>query len=109
MTELLGELRRLVSATPDGEMVRGMVPRRASSAAAGSADEAVQVYELLGKVDDLKAVIPGVERLIIDRVLQRVKGNQSRAARALNLSRGALIAKIRDYEIPDYRTLRKKS
>jgi len=109
MTELLGELRRLVSATPNGEMVRGMVPRRASSAAAGSADEAAQVYELLGKVDDLKAVIPGVERLIIDRVLQRVKGNQSRAARALNLSRGALIAKIKEYEIPDYRTPRKKS
>ena len=58
--------------------------------------------------DDLKEVIPGVERLIIDRVLRRVKGNQSQAARTLNLSRGALIAKIKEYEIEDYRALRRK-
>ena len=58
--------------------------------------------------DNLKEVIPGVERLIIDRVLRRVKGNQSQAARTLSLSRGALIAKIKDYEIPDYRALRRK-
>jgi len=32
MTELLGELRRLVSATPEGEMVRGSVRRSAISA-----------------------------------------------------------------------------
>jgi len=59
-------------------------------------------------VDDLKVVIPGIERLIIDRVLRKTRGNQSKAARILNLSRGALIAKMKDYEIPDYRYLRKK-
>ncbi len=57
--------------------------------------------------DDLKVVIPAVERLLIERVLRRAKGNQSRAARELNLSRGALIAKIKDYEIPDFRSLRR--
>jgi len=57
--------------------------------------------------DDLKIVIPAVERLLIDRVLRRAKGNQSRAARELNLSRGALISKIKDYDIPDYRSLRR--
>ena len=46
--------------------------------------------------------------MIIDRVLHRVKGNQSKAARVLNLSRGALISKIKDYEIPDYRSLRSR-
>jgi DNA-binding NtrC family response regulator len=109
MTELLAELRRLVSATPDGEMVRGVVPRRASSGAPISADQTSDVYDLLAKNDDLKEVVPEVERLVIDRVLRRVKGNQSRAARTLNLSRGALISKIKDYEIPDYRSSRKKS
>jgi DNA-binding protein Fis len=53
-------------------------------------------------------VIPGIERLVIDRVLCREKGNQSQAARVLNLSRGALIAKIKEYGIPDYRSLRRK-
>jgi len=108
MTELLAELRRLVSATPDGEMVRGVVPRRASSGAPISVDPTSDAYDLLAKNDNLKEVVPEVERLIIDRVLRRVKGNQSRAARNLNLSRGALISKIKDYEIPDYRASRKK-
>ncbi len=108
MTELIAELRRLVSATPDGEMVRGVVPRRASSGAAITVDSTSDVYDLLAKSDDLKEVIPEIERLVIDRVLRRVKGNQSRAARTLNLSRGALISKIKDYEIPDYRSSRNK-
>lgn len=109
MTELLGELRRLVSATPDGEMVRGVVPRRASTALGSPAEDTEFVFGSLIENDDLKMVIPGVERLIIDRVLNRLKGNQSQAARTLNLSRGALISKIKDYEIPDYRALRRKS
>jgi len=107
MTELLGEVRRLVSATPDGEMVRGVVPRRALTAGGAPADDSAATYASLVNDDDLKVVIPGVERLVIDRVLRRVKGNQSQAARVLNLSRGALISKIKDYEIPDYRALRR--
>ncbi len=107
MTELLGELRRLVSATQDGEMVRGVVPRRATAGHKRRSTESEEISESLMAVDDLKVVIPGVEELIIDRVLRRVKGNQSLAARTLNLSRGALISKIKEYKIPDYRTLRR--
>lgn len=108
MTELLGELRRLVSATPEGEMVRGTVPALAgarSQTADSDADE-VATAALLSQ-DDLKTVVPAVERMIIDRVLRRTMGNQSKAARVLNLSRGALIAKIKEYEVPDYRYLRR--
>jgi DNA-binding NtrC family response regulator len=108
MTELLGELRRLVSATPEGEMVRGTVPALAgarSQAADSDADE-LATAALLSQ-DDLKTVVPAVERMIIDRVLRRTMGNQSKAARVLNLSRGALIAKIKEYEVPDYRYLRR--
>ena len=108
MTELLGELRRLVSATPEGEMVRGTVPAfsgRSSTADAAGIDEAA-TSALLAQ-DDLKMVVPSVERMIIDRVLRRTMGNQSKAARILNLSRGALIAKIKEYDIPDYRYLRR--
>jgi len=108
MTELLGELRRLVSATPEGEMVRGFARRApAANDSNGSAANSGDATAALLAHDDLKEVIPAVERLLIDRVLRRAKGNQSRAARELNLSRGALIAKIKDYEIPDYRSLRK--
>jgi DNA-binding NtrC family response regulator len=108
MTELLGELRRLVSATPEGEMVRGTVPAhagRSSPSDATGVDEATTLSML--SHDDLKAVVPAVERMIIDRVLRRTMGNQSKAARILNLSRGALIAKIKEYEVPDYRYLRR--
>jgi DNA-binding NtrC family response regulator len=109
MTELLGELRRLVSATPEGEMVRGTVPALLGSRAATS--DAEDVDELatatLLSQDDLKTVVPAVERMIIDRVLRRTMGNQSKAARVLNLSRGALIAKIKEYDVPDYRYLRR--
>ena len=107
MTELLGELRRLVSTTPEGEMVRGFARwTPAANATDGSAANSGGATAALFAHDDLKKVIPAVERLLIDRVLRRAKGNQSRAARELNLSRGALIAKIKDYEIPDYRSLR---
>ena len=108
MTELLGELRRLVSATPEGEMVRGTVPAHPSGRSIGApadADE-IETASLMAQ-DDLKIVVPAVARLIIDRVLRRTMGNQSKAARTLNLSRGALIAKIKDYGIPDYRFLRR--
>ncbi len=110
MSELLAELRRLVSATPAGEMVRGTVlAGRVLTAASENGDRdngSVSAAALLAE-DDLKTVIPGVERLIIDRVLRRTLGNQSKASRILNLSRGALIAKIKEYDIPDYRSLRR--
>jgi DNA-binding NtrC family response regulator/pSer/pThr/pTyr-binding forkhead associated (FHA) protein len=108
MSELLSELRRLVSATPEGEMVRGSVRRAIihSGEETGTEVEGIDAAAVLGE-DDLKVVIPAVERLLIDRVLRRSLGNQSKAARELNLSRGALIAKIKEYEIPDYRSLRR--
>jgi DNA-binding NtrC family response regulator len=108
MAELLGELRRLVSATPRGELVSGSVQRTAvvTSAAQSVSGEEIDPAAVLDD-DDLKVVVPAVERMLIDRVLRRSKGNQSRAARELNLSRGALIAKIKEYEIPDYRSLRR--
>jgi len=108
MTELLGELRRLVSATPEGEMVSGLV-RRFAVASASSPDDDGRTADaamMLGE-DNLKVVIPAVEKMLIDRVLRRSLGNQSKAARELNLSRGALIAKIKEYDIPDYRSLRR--
>jgi DNA-binding NtrC family response regulator len=108
MTELIGELRRLVSATPEGEMVRGTVPALTLNHSDGSsAGEDELATAALITQDDLKMVVPAVERMIIDRVLRRTMGNQSKAARILNLSRGALIAKIKEYDVPDYRYLRR--
>ena len=108
MSDLLTELRRLVSATPEGELVRGSVRRASADAAEAPKGDIARIdaEAVLGE-DDLKVVIPAVERLLIDRVLRRSFGNQSKAARELNLSRGALIAKIKEYDIPDYRSLRR--
>ncbi|MGD9252793.1 MAG: helix-turn-helix domain-containing protein [Holophagae bacterium] len=106
MTELLSELRRLVSATPDGETVSGSPGLAGFEGVLDGAGDGRDTSAVLGQ-DDLKVVIPAVERMLIDRVLRRSLGNQSQAARELNLSRGALIAKIKEYGIPDYRSLRR--
>jgi DNA-binding NtrC family response regulator len=106
MAELVGEVNRLVAATPDGEMVRcdqaGPVAGR--SAVGGVAPELVEVLAS----DNLKEAIPRIEQLVIDRVMRRTKGNQSKAARTLGISRGALIAKLKEYGVPDYRFLRRR-
>lgn len=102
MAELVGELRRLVAATPEGEMVR--CDAALASPAPGSTIEGAEILAS----DNLKEVVPRVEQLIIDRVMRKVKGNQSKGARVLGISRGALIAKIKEYNIPDYRYLRRR-
>jgi hypothetical protein len=63
---------------------------------------------ILRQTDDLKKIVETVEREVIDRAMRRVEGNQSRAAQILNISRGSLIAKLKEFEIPDYRYLRRE-
>lgn len=108
MAELVLEIGRLVTATPDGEMVRSEhCLGRGGSGEEVEAEPAVDPSGVLAS-DDLKAVVERVERMLIDRVMRRAKGNQSKGARILNISRGALIAKLKEYQIPDYRFLRRK-
>jgi hypothetical protein len=75
----------------------------AASPAVASETEAI-----LRQTDDLKKIIEAVEREVIDRTMRRVEGNQSRAAQVLNISRGSLIAKLKEYAVPDYRFLRRE-
>jgi hypothetical protein len=63
---------------------------------------------VLRQTDDLKRIVETVERDVIDRAMRRVEGNQSRGAQILNISRGSLIAKLKEYGIPDYRYLRRE-
>ena len=63
---------------------------------------------VLRQTDDLKVIVETVEREVIDRAMRRVEGNQSRGAHVLNISRGSLIAKLKEYGIPDYRYLRRE-
>jgi len=63
---------------------------------------------ILRQTDDLKKIVETVEREVIDRAMRRVEGNQSRGAQILNISRGSLIAKLKEFAIPDYRYLRRE-
>ncbi|MET0618644.1 MAG: helix-turn-helix domain-containing protein [Thermoanaerobaculia bacterium] len=63
---------------------------------------------VLRQTDDLKKIVETVEREVIDRAMRRVEGNQSRGAQILNISRGSLIAKLKEFGIPDYRSLRRE-
>ena len=57
---------------------------------------------------DLTKIVESVERQVIDRVMRKVEGNQSRGAELLNISRGSLIAKMGEFGIRDYRYLRRE-
>jgi hypothetical protein len=63
---------------------------------------------VMRQTDDLKKIVETVEREVIDRAMRRVEGNQSRGAQVLNISRGSLIAKLKEFGIPDYRYLRRE-
>lgn len=75
---------------------------------AALAQELSGAETMLKQTDDLKAIVETVEREVIDRAMRRVEGNQSRGAQVLNISRGSLIAKLKEYQIPDYRYLRRE-
>jgi hypothetical protein len=75
--------------------------------AAPPAPEPSVAETVLRQTDDLKKIVETVEREVIDRAMRRAQGNQSRGAQSLNISRGSLIAKLKEYEIPDYRYLRR--
>lgn len=78
----------------------------AESPAAATSGSDMEV--ILRQTDDLKKIIESVEHDVIDRTMRRVEGNQSRGAQILNISRGSLIAKLKEYTIPDYRYLRRE-
>ncbi len=63
---------------------------------------------MLRETDDLKKIMDTITREVIDRAMRRVEGNQSRAAAVLNISRGSLISKLKEYQVPDYRYLRRE-
>jgi DNA-binding NtrC family response regulator len=107
MGELVGEVHRLVAATPDGEMVRCDQFGAGVGSGRGSGEVAPELLQVLAS-DNLKESIPRIEQIVIDRVMRRVKGNQSKAARTLGISRGALIAKLKEYGVPDSRYLRRR-
>ncbi len=73
-----------------------------------AAPEAGPAETVLRSTDDLKKIVETVEREVIDRAMRRVEGNQSRGAQVLNISRGSLIAKLKEFAIPDYRYLRRE-
>lgn len=107
MSDLVGEINRLVTATPDGEMVRCDIGGPVMAALPSGGELPTELMEVL-TTDNLKDAIPRIEQVFIDRVMRRVKGNQSKGARLLGISRGALITKLKEYGIPDYRYLRRQ-
>ena len=61
----------------------------------------------LTESDDLKEIVEKVERQVIERVMRKVRGNQSLGARLLNISRGSLIAKMKEFDVKDFRYLKR--
>jgi hypothetical protein len=93
------------------EIPEPAVAAEASPAAAPPSESPVlgaDADSVLRQTDDLKKIVEVVEREVIDRAMRRVEGNQSRGAQLLNISRGSLIAKLKEYRIPDYRYLRRE-
>jgi transcriptional regulator with AAA-type ATPase domain len=97
--ELENEIRRL------GAQV-GNVPVSLADLDAKFSGEHVELA--LNESDDLKEIVQKVERQVIERVMRKVRGNQSLGARLLNISRGSLIAKMKEYDIKDFRYLKRQ-
>lgn len=97
--EVENEVRRLAAQLGAG-------PVRLSDLDAKFGDEHVELT--LAESDDLKEIVEKVERQVIERVMRKVRGNQSLGARLLNISRGSLIAKMKEYDIKDFRYLKRQ-
>lgn len=98
--ELENEVIRLTAVSAPGEVVTlERLDPKFRDAEAGV---------VLHEVDDLKKIVDSVEHQVIDRVMRKVEGNQSKGAELLNISRGSLIAKMSEYGIRDYRYLRRE-
>lgn len=103
MAQVSGIAAAAVSASPEPAGAR--VPVEIVARETESLSEAELI---LRETDDLKKITDTVSRQVIDRAMRRVEGNQSRAAEILNISRGSLIAKLKEFQIPDYRYLRRE-
>ncbi|MGA7991282.1 MAG: sigma 54-interacting transcriptional regulator, partial [Thermoanaerobaculia bacterium] len=96
--ELENEVRRLAAQVGSGAVSLAELDQKFSG-------EHVELA--LKESDDLKEIVEKVERQVIERVMRKVRGNQSLGARLLNISRGSLIAKMKEYDIKDFRYLRR--
>jgi DNA-binding NtrC family response regulator len=96
--ELENEMRRLAAQSGSGPVTLAQIDQKFSG-------EHVELA--LKESDDLKEIVEKVERQVIERVMRKVRGNQSLGARLLNISRGSLIAKMKQYDIKDFRYLRR--
>jgi DNA-binding NtrC family response regulator len=96
--ELENESRRLAALNCTGTVTLKDLDAR-------FAEEHVELA--LAESDDLKEIVEKVERQVIERVMRKVRGNQSLGARLLNISRGSLIAKMKEYDIKDFRYLKR--
>ena len=96
--ELENEVRRLAAQVGSGAVALPDLDQKFSG-------EHVELA--LKESDDLKEIVEKVERQVIERVMRKVRGNQSLGARLLNISRGSLIAKMKEYDIKDFRYLKR--
>jgi transcriptional regulator with AAA-type ATPase domain/pSer/pThr/pTyr-binding forkhead associated (FHA) protein len=96
--ELENEVRRLAAQVASGPVKLADLDQKFSG-------EHVELA--LKESDDLKEIVEKVERQVIERVMRKVRGNQSLGARLLNISRGSLIAKMKQYDIKDFRYLKR--
>ncbi|HKC26063.1 MAG TPA: sigma 54-interacting transcriptional regulator [Thermoanaerobaculia bacterium] len=96
--ELENEVRRLAAQIGNGPVSLADLDAKFSG-------EHVELA--LTESDDLKEIVQKVERQVIERVMRKVRGNQSLGARLLNISRGSLIAKMKEYDIKDFRYLKR--
>jgi hypothetical protein len=104
LAQLAGIALTALAGAPDGHAA----PRVEAAPPPPPAAEPSPAETVLRQTDDLKKIVETVEREVIDRAMRRVEGNQSRGAQVLNISRGSLIAKLKEFGIPDYRYLRRE-
>ena len=96
--ELRNAIERALVVQTDGQLEVAHLPDRLRDEAAIDASaRAQQVTVSVGKGVDVREQLAVVERTAIVAALEACKGNQTRAAKTLGLSRRALIYKMEKY------------
>ena len=92
ITELRNCVRNLLVMSPDGELSPDYLPFRVQP----------NPLEALA-ARDLPSAVSEVERFLIRKALARFEGNQSKAARVLQVSEAALRYKMKKYGLPSFK------
>ncbi len=98
--ELRNMVERLIILSPDGKIKKDMLPDEVFNKTL--IKDSRDSRQGIGMNYDLKKVIADVEKRSIKEVMEMTGGNKAKAAVMLNIERGSLYYKLKQYDLKEY-------